>query len=1345
MRTIKRILCILLVTVMSVNLISPAVSLVSASEELYEFTLNGDGASYTLTSVSESVSFVAEIPEYYAGFPVTSISENAFSKADKVYKAVIPATVNTIEPGAFFDCANLNEIESRSQSFTVYSNALFTSDKKTLLYLIDRQCTEFTLSDETEAVSDYAFAQSSIVTVNIPESVVSVGKYCFAYCSSLVYATLPDSVTEISDNIFFHCTSLKGFSCAPTVLKIGNGAFNSCTSLESVLIPDGANVSDDAFIGCGKLTVYCKNGSSAYSTALACGVKTSDVLYDGSSRVEGIEISLSTAELQSGQSVKVGFLGTENAQVKDVITYISDEKVLSYSNGEITAISAGSAVFTAVSVDGLFSDSVAVTVTDPPSPLASAHPYANGMNETLSYTVPGEPEKIKVTFSDDTYTEKGEDYIYITDKNGDPYGVYSGSQLAGKTLILNGDTVNVRLTSDSDVTAYGYRIVSAVSADGTVFAQKAEFEQKSVELTVSDSYQTSVCVTPAEAFTGDIIYFSSDSSVASVDKNGVVCAVGVGVATVSAVCEYGSVIAQCTVTVADNAIDGIVYSFDSVGAVVEGCKLTDEIVTVPSEVNGYTVYKLAKGAFSHNTTLKVLNLPSTVTSIVKGAFGGNSSLELINIPDSNSAYLSNGICVMSKDGINLVTVCGGLSSFTVPDTVTTVNQEAFAYMYKLTSVTLGANTSSIIFGAFETCHALVNISVPSANTRFSSKDGVLYSKDGKTLELYPSGLGEYFSVPDGVTSVAAGAFHSCKALKTVNIPSSVTSIAPEIFCGARSVGNVTVSEENEYFSSYNGALYNKDMTKLLSVPPNTSGEYTVPDGVKTVARYAFYGCDISRVNLPISLLTVELHAFLNNRSLALVILPPMLQKVEKQAFGGCENIQAVAFDGITYLGTEAFGDGKLFCHASSVTYSTAIEAGIETQNARYIYDEKTQTTAVSISEISSNVGMNVEIGHADKNGTDYDKYTVTFTRDGIPYIPSSEFYITLKTPTDVGKEITVYGDDGQTVGYSASKYVSFSSKGGEYFVTPSHTESSITELGIKQLPVKTEYYKDSTVDTSGLVLYYLNKNGKVELITEGFEIEYGFSSYGKTSVKVKYASHTVEYEVNVIPKSLTGKAQISGGVTVGSVLTLTLSDIDPNDIPYTVTWYVNGIAVGGGNTYTVTESDMGKTVKVKVTANEGYTGSFESNEVIAAEDAITSDVYQFDKTSGISSVIPYETKVSEFISNLDQKDYVKITKGGKELSSDSYISTGTVISLVYGDVTTVSYTAVVTGDINGDGKISITDFAILKKTVLGTEQTDEFKKKASDVNGDTKVSITDFALFKRHVLGLESLKPKEVR
>ena len=99
----------------------------------------------------------------------------------------------------------------------------------------------------------------------------------------------------------------------------------------------------------------------------------------------------------------------------------------------------------------------------------SAHPYANDFDSSWSYTLAGNPTAIDVKFDPQTYVEFDYDFLHVMNGDGTPVSgsPFSGNDLGGRTIRVQGSTVRIRLTSDASVTGFGYRLVSVNAATGS--------------------------------------------------------------------------------------------------------------------------------------------------------------------------------------------------------------------------------------------------------------------------------------------------------------------------------------------------------------------------------------------------------------------------------------------------------------------------------------------------------------------------------------------------------------------------------------------------------------------------------------------------------------------------------------------------------------------------------------------------------------------------------------------------------------------------------------------------------------------------------------------------------------
>ena len=232
----------------------------------------------------------------------------------------------------------------------------------------------------------------------------------------------------------------------------------------------------------------------------------------------------------------------------------------------------------------------------------------------------------------------------------------------------------------------------------------------------------------------------------------------------------------------------------------------------------------------------------------------------------------------------LINYLGKDSDITVPADVTHINRYAF-YKKTIKSVSLGENIVSIDFYSFgycdllesikipknvekindfsfSNCTALKAISVDSANKKFSSLDGNLYSKDKKTFILYAPGKKDSsFVIPDGVTAIGTGAFYGHYELKSVTIPNGVTRIGGYAF---------------EFCSS---------ITSII-----------LPDSVTTIDRSAFEFCSsITSVTIPDSVTKIDEWAFKYCSSLTSITIPANVSYIGEDAFSGCDKLTSVTF------------------------------------------------------------------------------------------------------------------------------------------------------------------------------------------------------------------------------------------------------------------------------------------------------------------------------------------------------------------------------------------------------------------------------------------------------------------
>lgn len=198
---------------------------------------------------------------------------------------------------------------------------------------------------------------------------------------------------------------------------------------------------------------------------------------------------------------------------------------------------------------------------------------------------------------------------------------------------------------------------------------------------------------------------------------------------------------------------------------------------------------IGENAFWQCHSLRDISIPQTVTTIERDAFWDCPSLTSVTIP-SNVTNLGNSVF---RDCVGLVSAtfeervaaisygtfenCRKLANVSIPSSVTTIGYAAFGLCSSLTSITIPSGAKNIDDIPFYFCENLKEIIVAEDNTAYTAVDGVLFTKDLKTLVAYPIGnTRTTYAIPDGVNKIKLGAFIHCTSLASMSVPISVTTV-----------------------------------------------------------------------------------------------------------------------------------------------------------------------------------------------------------------------------------------------------------------------------------------------------------------------------------------------------------------------------------------------------------------------------------------------------------------------------------------------------------------------------------------------------------------------------------------
>ena len=129
-------------------------------------------------------------------------------------------------------------------------------------------------------------------------------------------------------------------------------------------------------------------------------------------------------------------------------------------------------------------------------------------------------------------------------------------------------------------------------------------------------------------------------------------------------------------------------------------------------------------------------------------------------------------------GNNIFNNCKGLTSITIPDSVTNIGEYAFGLCSSLTSITIPNSVTSIELGTFNDS-GLTSITIPNSVTSIGDN---AFSRCNNLVSI---------TIPDSVTSIEYAAFYSCTSLTSITIPDSITSIGNSAFDSCKSLASVT--------------------------------------------------------------------------------------------------------------------------------------------------------------------------------------------------------------------------------------------------------------------------------------------------------------------------------------------------------------------------------------------------------------------------------------------------------------------------------------------------------------------------------------------------------------------------
>ncbi|WP_302776779.1 leucine-rich repeat protein [Porphyromonas uenonis] len=529
----------------------------------------------------------------------------------------------------------------------------------------------------------------------------------------LVSYTIPDTVIVICDRAFYYCPSLTSLTIPNSVTSIGNYSFADCSSLTSLTIPNSVtSIGDSAFWNCSSLT----------------------------------SLTIPNSVTSIGDRAFWECSSLTSLTIPNSVTFIGDCTFFDCSS--LTSLTIPNSV-TSIGKQAFFDCYSLTSLTIPNSVTAIGDGAFEGCSSLTSLTIPKSVTMIGISAfwgltlqleNQSPHFHMEDNILFTVDKKQlISYCSPQTSYCIPDSVTAIGDgafnlcSSLTSLTIPNSVTSIGDRAFSGCSS--------------LTSLTIPNSV-TSI---------GDYTFFGCSSLTSLTIPN--------SVTSIGNSAFYGcSSLTSLTIPNSVTSIDNAAFACCS--------KLTS--LTIPNSVTS-----IRFGVFRDCSSLTSLTILDSVTFIGNRAFEGCFNLISLTIPKSVTTIESNPFIglklhldnqssyfyvednvLFTADKKHLIAYCSRQTSYSIPNSVTSIGDSAFSGCFSLTSLTIPNSVTSIGDYAFENCSSLTSLTIPNS-----------------------------------VTTIGKRAFDDCKSLTSLTMPDSVTSIGKGAFCGCYYLINQSTKEE----------------------------------------------------------------------------------------------------------------------------------------------------------------------------------------------------------------------------------------------------------------------------------------------------------------------------------------------------------------------------------------------------------------------------------------------------------------------------------------------------------------------------------------------------------------------
>ena len=526
---------------------------------------------------------------------LSSLGDDAFRNCVSLTKIKIPKALNSCGSDIFVGCNNLKTVEFEKGTTKIpdwlFGGYVYNGSN----YYYYEGLEEIDIPDTVTSIGNYAFRSCiNLTTVTGMKNVTSIGNSAFYGCSKLKNIELPLCLSNLGTNAFSYCTRLETTSVPSGLKTWGYGIYRGCTSLKSVTIPEGfTNIPSEMFMNCSSLT------DIALPTTMKV-IRSS--AFEGSG-LTNITLPYGCTEVQA--SAFKNSVGLISANIPDSVT------------------SLGSSIFEGCS---------SLTDVNLGRNISSIPQNAFKNCESL--------EKLVVPY----YTTEIGNNAFVNDTAFTEITIPRNVTSISSTAFSYPDKLTIYGVPGTYAETYaGNNGIKFVGRESN--AKEVKLNTSQITINKEGSYQLNMTVTPAD-YTDQIIWKSSDTSVATVSEKGLVKGIKGGTTTIKLT--VGNVSTSCSVTVLQPVTSIYINSNPTLGA-LETYQLSASVY--PSDANNKTLIWT-----SSDTAVATVSNTGLVTAIGKGtatitatATDGSEVYDTCIVTVKNNLIICNDVDSMESE------------------------------------------------------------------------------------------------------------------------------------------------------------------------------------------------------------------------------------------------------------------------------------------------------------------------------------------------------------------------------------------------------------------------------------------------------------------------------------------------------------------------------------------------------------------------------------------------------------------------------------------------------------------------------------------------------------------------